>query len=1007
MRFFVKRLVLVVLAILLTVLPTGGVFALSNSLMDLYSQNEIMFYEPDACKNPTPGKICTAVSGSDITWIGDSLTALRFQDSSGKGAEAALKERFPGVDYGGTFNGTTINDYVRSGKKVYGDNPDGPSGLNILENIVNQGKLRKVLVFELGANNGGWQKAWMDKLFELVGNNTTVVVLNSYVIGKTGSTNLIDNSFLDNVSSAEYPNLVVGDWASVLAEHHEYFQTLDYDGTHFNAEGHDAFLDFILGLLSGVDCSTDLCGTTAKEKYWVAIRQYFDEGATAGIIGNVMNEGMFNPVGTESGTWLWSWDFGNLKSYGMTGTNTWGNGWSWDRYYNNDCSTSGSHSGCPSGGQPTGVGAFGITAGRSAYLHHINDVAPQLIKYFKDPGTYDFTGLGWSGYDTPGDALLAKIGDEDYDALVKLEVEWMYDTFLAKIGQSEIDRFNNMNASDAAVYFAQKYEVCYKCDSAEVQQRRSGWGNDAFGQLSGFSCSARSVSSGSSSGFTSMETLSGTNNYKYDMIPKDIRTLLQFAIWKGEREDRDYQDVLSKVLGDYEQSGEGERGNAQDFMKYVRESEKFKYRGDFDRFIKEKPKITVTSEQQETADNIFKNGIERTTSEGRVKVTNDLPKGADECEGRSNRSKGAARIAEAAAMMSWPVQVGQGDDKHAGMCFDGQNWIQYNHSTGTCAHVPRPLYKEVFDSHDTNLDYYEDCGRFMSAVLYYLELDEDNKAGWYHDKNAFFRASSEWEEVENIGSYDNLQPGDIFTSPGHAAVYIGSYGGDFGIMAHASAHEWVGRINGGTGYTESGKINDGTGRPFGIYRYVGSKLGSADIDEDKGLTYEQAKQFMINYGANLNDSSRKIVGDDQWYINCNGNNRALGLGGSNCVTFSAFFAGKFTSMKYGGGNGDMFVDQAKGSFTRGAIPKIWAIFSASPNHTGVILGKEGDEWIVGHASCRRDKVGKGDGTEAGSGTGFVKKSANIIEAFLESPFSFAYPASVDFDAIERYLETGE
>ncbi|MCR5572165.1 MAG: hypothetical protein K6F57_00095 [Candidatus Saccharibacteria bacterium] len=54
---------------------------------------------------------------------------------------------------------------------------------------------------------------------------------------------------------------------------------------------------------------------------------------------------------------------------------------------------------------------------------------------------------------------------------------------------------------------------------------------------------------------------------------------------------------------------------------------------------------------------------------------------------------------------------------------------------------------------------------------------------------------------------------------------------------------------------------------------------------------------MMHYGANKNDSSRKAVGS-LWDF-CNG-------GGSNCVTFSAFFMFKFTNITSRGatGNGD-------------------------------------------------------------------------------------------------------
>ena len=259
----------------------------------------------------------------------------------------------------------------------------------------------------------------------------------------------------------------------------------------------------------GGSYSSSVCGSTAKEIYWSALRKYFSETAAAGIFGNINGEGDFQPTGTESCTWLWSWDFGTNTQYGMTGTNTWGNGWTWERYLNNDYSTK-ITSGYPDG-QPTGVGSVGITIGRSAYLKHINEVAPELMKYFQDPGTYDFSwcSLGRGDYETAGDALIAKIGTGDFGALAELEVEQIYTSFEQKIGAEKMKEFNEMNARDAAVYFARVYEVCYSCETAETQNKRASWGEAAYDEMKGFKCSAGS--SGTKAGENKVSTV-GTSN---------------------------------------------------------------------------------------------------------------------------------------------------------------------------------------------------------------------------------------------------------------------------------------------------------------------------------------------------------------------------------------------------------------------------------------------------------------------------------------------------------------
>ncbi len=181
------------------------------------------------------------------------------------------------------------------------------------------------------------------------------------------------------------------------------------------------------------------------------------------------------------------------------------------------------------------------------------------------------------------------------------------------------------------------------------------------------------------------------------------------------------------------------------------------------------------------------------------------------------------------------------------------------------------------------------------------------------------------------------------------------------------------------------------------------------VIDDDGLTFEQAKQFMMNYGANKNNSSRDVVGDHWNY--CGG-------GGSNCATFSHFFVSKFTSLTYGGGDGQEVVDklaEQNSSITVERSPRVWSVFSTEPQHTGIILGYHDGEWIVGHASCSRGKAGLrgkgngGDGTWSGAGTGsgFVVKNSDIGKALVVSGNpKYAY-LDVDPNAIKSYLENGE
>lgn len=172
-----------------------------------------------------------------------------------------------------------------------------------------------------------------------------------------------------------------------------------------------------------------------------------------------------------------------------------------------------------------------------------------------------------------------------------------------------------------------------------------------------------------------------------------------------------------------------------------------------------------------------------------------------------------------------------------------------------------------------------------------------------------------------------------------------------------------------------------------------------------GLTEDQAKQLMMNYGENKNNDSVTAMnlGTGKPGTTCKGGPL------SNCVSFSAFFMNKFTDLKHRGGNGNEVVDNlaAAGAKT-GNQPRLYAVFSngmsTEAGHTGVVLGIQGDKLIVGHASCSSPGTGRGNGLQEGGGAGFVKvgtiDSGSLI--YKDKPI-FAYPENVDTKAIQSYI----
>lgn len=240
------------------------------------------------------------------------------------------------------------------------------------------------------------------------------------------------------------------------------------------------------------------------------------------------------------------------------------------------------------------------------------------------------------------------------------------------------------------------------------------------------------------------------------------------------------------------------------------------------------------------------------------------------------------------------------------------------------------------------------------------------------------------------------------------------------------------RFTNGDSYANGKKVNNLAGkvsnRPgaLAVMAYLGGSLSgsisssnndtcdvnaggytSASAVTEGGLTFEQAKIFMMRYGENLKNDSAKTVGNALWNM-CNG-------GGSNCVTFSAFFLKKFTDTKVPSptGNGWQVVSNlgSKSGLQTDITPGVFSIFSSKPNHTGVVLGIHGNEYIIGHASCTNRGKGKGDGVSWGLGSGFVKvekgpPSQTHWWGATNGTLTFAYPQNVDTKAIENYVNYG-
>ena len=138
--------------------------------------------------------------------------------------------------------------------------------------------------------------------------------------------------------------------------------------------------------ISGTNRVSSVCGKTAKEKYWSALKMVgLKDIQIAGIFGSIAHEGFFSPT-------IWQFNISPQNS------GTFASGVTWEGLY--DGSVSG------------GIGAFQNTSWKTEFLHDLEESNPDLLKYYKDP-SYSFSG----------DTALEKIGEKDFNRLVEQDVK--------------------------------------------------------------------------------------------------------------------------------------------------------------------------------------------------------------------------------------------------------------------------------------------------------------------------------------------------------------------------------------------------------------------------------------------------------------------------------------------------------------------------------------------------------------------------------------------------------
>ena len=217
----------------------------------------------------------TAVTGDDVTWIGDSYSV----QADNKGL---LSEYFSGLDIGLGAN-NTASSYVQGSKFVSSGNSSNPSCLSILEKVIGNGELRPYLVFACG-NNGGWSDDDISKFQELLdGQDTKAVVVTSQI----PSNDYADSNNRLRAMAESNDNIYLADWTSA------------YDASYFDGDpekihpitnpGYEKWVGVISDTLSGLGSCTSYEGEYPQyfqsSEPWGSVEYPAGSGSTIGGAG--------------------------------------------------------------------------------------------------------------------------------------------------------------------------------------------------------------------------------------------------------------------------------------------------------------------------------------------------------------------------------------------------------------------------------------------------------------------------------------------------------------------------------------------------------------------------------------------------------------------------------------------------------------------------------------------------------------------------------------------------
>lgn len=232
MKNRIQRGLLVLLAIFVSLFAPMSTYAKVEDYIDKFAANNIMFYDPDACGPEDCSQMTDGAydgDGSDVTWIGDSISEM---------SKDVIKQKIPQVDL-----------HAKVSKHFWMDASDsagGDSGLTILEGLSKSNQVRKVLIFALGTNDpNAVTTEHIKKVLTLASSADRIV----FTTNHTTTLNYDDNNKNFKSIADSESKVALADWKAVIdGKESEYLG----DGVHpKDQKAMETFVDTILGVAGG------------------------------------------------------------------------------------------------------------------------------------------------------------------------------------------------------------------------------------------------------------------------------------------------------------------------------------------------------------------------------------------------------------------------------------------------------------------------------------------------------------------------------------------------------------------------------------------------------------------------------------------------------------------------------------------------------------------------------------------------------------------------------------